>query len=372
MIFSAFVYLSLLGLMILTGRPYYKIPLKKGNHNIPFYYCFVPSLLFAFVFGIRYGVGTDHLNYIDSYLYGSIREVEIGYTFLESQFKKNGLHFAWLFGFIAFIQITFYISAFKDRNIYPWLILVMILSCRWLGWCNGIRQSIAVCLFVYSIQFIEEKKPFLYLPLILLATLFHRSAIILLPFYFIGKIDLFRFKLVPWIVYFIAYYMQQQYIDMDSSFINRNFDVVASFLGYEDVYSVDTSLEKITFKEGESSGLGVILNNANNFLILALMQPAKRFYNSNWFTILSNLFLIGLFGVTAFSGIVVLLRPFGYFSLFKGIIMAYLLQYLFFKKNRFSLLCGWLLIIFLLLSFIAVIYRGDINTAEYHVFWEFV
>ena len=370
MLVSLLVYLSLMGLMILFARPSYMKPINGNGFNNPFLYCFWSSLLFAFVFGIRFNVGIDHLNYIESYLYGRNRTIERGYDLLEGLFSNAGLHYAWFFGFIAFLQISFFTAGFKDRKIYPWLVIAIFLGCRWFSWCNGIRQAIACCLFVFSLQFIEEKKPLFYVLLILLAGAFHRSAIfLLLPCYFIGRLDFFKKKWVPWVVFGIALLIQRT--DFASDFLSRVFDSFSVFLGYDEIYTADEALHA-TVARGGSTGLGRLATTAASALILAMMPSLRRQFGSYWFTILSNLFLIGLFGSTAFNKIVILTRPFLYFSQFRTIIIAYLLYYLFsVRKNSNNVLIGWLMIGLVSVTFIATIYYGESNTAAYHVFWEF-
>lgn len=368
MAYSALIYLGLLGLMEFFGQ--YQEKLRLNPHrNVLFLYMLIPNLLFAFIFGCRYGVGTDYPDYLNDYLAGRVRMVEPFFMYLEGFFRNNGFHYAWFFGACAFIQISFYTAAFKDRKVYPWLILVLVLGGRWLSWCNGIRQCIAGCIFVYSIHFIEEKKPLYYYICIIIAMMFHRSAMILLPFYFIDKIDFFKRKWMPWAIFFLSFVAS---FGVLNGFMERNWGVVSNFLGY-DVYSDQAITARINYQEGQSSGLGRILSIFISIIIIILAQNEKYENDSKWFVILSNLFLIGLFGNIAFNSNVVLSRPFGFFEEFRGVMVAYLLFY--FIKSKTNNLYRFLSIILLItqiLWFIAIIYRGNVNTAEFHFFWEFV
>lgn len=368
MIKSVVVYLVLMVAMIVFGIPYYSRPLPKGKHNVLFLYCFFPSLLFAIVFGVRYGVGVDHLSYVADYLGKTVeRDWESAYAFLKNLFRRADLHFSWFFGFLAFLQISFFSAAFKDRDKYPWLILSLFLGCQWWLWCNGIRQSLAACIFVFSTQFIQERKPIPYLLCVVIAFLFHRSAILLAPLYFIGHIDLFKNKWLPWTVFAISLLISR-YSLLDD-YIAQNFSDIALFFDYD--YSADDALSRLEIAQGQSTGYGRLVSLSISCLILALAQPARSYYNNEWFTILLNLFLIGLFGLTAFDGSVILKRPFGYFSAFRVIIIAYMLFYLFHQKSNKNSVLGWLLIVLVSLTFIAVLYRGESNAAAYHTFWEY-
>lgn len=368
MIKSAIVYLSLMGLMIGTGNVLEQKHLNP-KRNIPFLYMFIPCLLYALVFGCRYGVGTDHLNYISDYVHGTDRDYEPLFSYIMLFFRNNGFHFAWFFGFIAFLQISLYVSSVKDRSLYLYLILIFFLGGRWLGWSNGIRQATACCFFMFSVQFIEERRPIPYLLCCLLAYLFHRSAIILLPFYFINRFDFFKIKWIPWAVYLIAIIISRTQFLND--FIGEYFTVVSEAFSYDESYTTEQALSKLEYNSNESSGLGSLVSIAITLISLSFIQPAKKYFNSAFFKIISNLYLIGLFGSVAFSGHVVLVRPFGYFSVFGGVIIAHLLYYSF-KSNSKNKVWGLFLLMLELLTFVAIIYRGELNTAEYHFFWEFV
>lgn len=356
-------------MMILTG-PIQENDRWNHNRNIPFLNVLIPCLLYAFVFGCRYNVGTDYMNYLYMYQWGIDRDLEFGFSFLQSLFKELHLHFAWFFGFLAFIQISLYSTAIKDRKLYPWFFLVFILSCRWLILSNGIRQAVAACIFVYSVQFIVSKKVLPYLICIVLACSFHKSAVILFPFYFISKLDFTRIRWIPWVVYIIALILSVTHLY--EQFVDNNFAILAEFFGYEESYDAEAALTYLQFDKTQSTGLGRLVIEATTILILALIPRTKNFYCTKEFIVLFNLFLIGEFGSTAFRGSILLARPFGYFTLYRELIITYIVYFLFKEKKGANNIYGWLIIFLLVIKFIAVIYRGEMNFAAYHFFWEFV
>ena len=65
---------------------------------------------------------------------------------------------------------------------YPLTLCVFILSTNYFTWMfNGLRQFMAVCIALYAMPFLVEKKYIEYGLIILLASTFHASAIILIP-----------------------------------------------------------------------------------------------------------------------------------------------------------------------------------------------
>src|SRR5690554_4193783 len=94
---------------------------------------------------------------------------------------RNNVHFSIYFGFLAFLQLFFIYRAFKDqRYLYPFLGIVILFGPEFLSWMNGIRQMLAATMFVFAIQFIQKRQLWKYVGTIVLASLFHTSAIVLL------------------------------------------------------------------------------------------------------------------------------------------------------------------------------------------------
>jgi hypothetical protein len=68
-------------------------------------------LLYSLIFGVRYGVGTDYLNYLDIYEnwgYGIDDEsrIELGFATILSFCSNLNLSKGWLFFILSFLQIN--------------------------------------------------------------------------------------------------------------------------------------------------------------------------------------------------------------------------------------------------------------------------
>ena len=337
------------------------------NKTYPVPYLLIPCFLFALIFGCRFNVGVDyHMYYLD-YLYNySPRDLEAGFLFIKETFQNNNLHFALYFGFIAFIQIFFFMIAFRKKAyLYPFILFVLFLSCIELGWMNGIRQSIATCIFVYATTFIIEKKTLKYVLAILLAMQFHNSAIILLPVYFITLLPILKNKWISIGIFITALFVNTLPVE--------RFDVLftqaANLLGYGDVYDSENALIEL---ENSGSGLGRLVLNTIFLVIILYSNKLKEFFNNDerWFNIIYNLYIIGMFGNIAFNKCVMLLRPFGYFRVFWAIVAGCLIYY--FTKRRTTQ--NYLVMLFMIgrmsLTFFANMLNGKSNYMEFHFFWE--
>lgn len=337
------------------------------NKTYPISYLILPCLLFAFIFGCRFNVGVDYMAYYMDYLFDtSNREIEQGFLYIKDFFKRYSLHFSLYFGFIAFLQIFFFMLAFRKRAyLYPFIILVLILSCIELGWMNGIRQSIATCIFVYATTFIEKKQPIIYVIAIFLAMQFHNSAIILFPIYFITYLPILKNKWISVVIFVIALFVNTLPVER----FDTIFTQAADLLGYNDIYNSDNALVEL---KDSGSGLGRLVLNTIFLTIIIYSNKLKHFFKNDerWFNIMYNLFIVGMFGDIAFNKCVILARPFGYFRIFWAVLAGMLIYYFTKRRTKQKDIVNLILIGLITLTFIANMLNGKSNYMEFQFFWE--
>ncbi|WP_372377732.1 EpsG family protein [Vibrio natriegens] len=202
MIESFIIYLLFASILILLG---YVAKLReyectRHGRQAPFISWEILSIffIFSFISGVRWNVGVDYKNYLANYLSYQetgllIYEHEIGFTFLTKLIADIGFHYSVYFAILAFLQISVIYVTFKnERYLYVYLGAVIIGGFHYLSWMNGIRQMIAATIFVYSIRYIVERRLILYVFFIVIAFLFHKSILLLLPLYLIPKITCFN------------------------------------------------------------------------------------------------------------------------------------------------------------------------------------
>lgn len=148
------------------------------------------SFVILFVFAaLRYDFGNDYdsylncFNYIKNGQYNPFDE-EVLYAWL----NKISPSFSFLivltsavFLYAVYVLIKNNVSeeyfgiAFLIFVINPYIFLMNL---------SALRQCLATAVFIFAVQFAKKKKIILYIALIIVASLFHKSAIVLLPFYF--------------------------------------------------------------------------------------------------------------------------------------------------------------------------------------------
>src|SRR5699024_9748608 len=145
----------------------------------------LPILAFAVIFGLRFDVGTDYLSYLNGYIgQFAVGKGEVLFTGFTHLFQNIGVHYTIYFGVIALIQAFFFFYAFKrEQFILPFLVFFLFMNGSYMFWMNGVRQAIALCIWVYALNYIEKRDPWKYFLWCLVAIGFHWSAIELLIFY---------------------------------------------------------------------------------------------------------------------------------------------------------------------------------------------
>jgi len=148
------------------------------------------TLIFLFL-ALRYNFGNDYEVYFKSF-FGQIQlvtyEREYGWRFLCYLFKPIG--FFALIAVLSFVNCVIYyrfIARYVPRRYYWLAIFLYVFDPNFmLIHSSAIRHSIAIMLFVFSIDYLLKKSFVSYVLCICLAALFHFSAVVLLPLYLLS------------------------------------------------------------------------------------------------------------------------------------------------------------------------------------------
>lgn len=160
-------------------------------------YCLLITLPIIFIQGFRYDVGTDYMSY--SSLYRGFSEGnDTFYAWYANEplfifmcriiyFVTQGGQYSFfivdaiLMNVLLFITFDYY----KDQVSLPFMYFFYYLLC-FPYFLNIERQGLAVIIVWYATRYVHQKKFFKFLLCILIATLFHNTAIFGAAFYFIN------------------------------------------------------------------------------------------------------------------------------------------------------------------------------------------
>lgn len=325
-------------------------------------------LIYSVIFGLRYGVGADFFGYKNIYEhinYANDTRFEPGIIFIMKILSSLNLPTSFFFGLVAFLQLFLVFLAIKQyKYIYLPICIAFMLDCDWLFFSNGLRQIIALCVFIYSIQFIQTKKIIPYIFCIGIAYLFHKSALILLLLYPLLTYKNIWIKSITKQLILLGISLVIMNVDFISSFINH-FDNLLELSGY-DIYTTNENFEDNITAE-KKIGIGFFINLLIHIVLIINSNNVKEKFKSTWMPILYNLFFLGVIWKYAFLSSQLLQRINYYFIGTQFIIIAFTLCYLKManKKHIYYLLWGLLCLVF-----IATMYRMEQNTALYIFNWQ--
>ena len=333
-----------------------------------------PLIVFAFIFGCRYNVGVDYPAYLKMYIWGGDREMEPLFLWVTDSMSDLNIHYACYFGLWAFIQVFLLFYTLRhQRFLFPFMAFFLIFGSYYLSMMNIIRQQVAACIFLYSIQYIDNKKFVKYFLCIFFASLFHKSAwlvIILYPLFQWRK-DWFPNIKIQIIFYLIALYLSFNY-DFVINLISGIFSDFARLFGY-DVYLIgilrNEQLDSMA-QFGNNTGYGFYINVFISVIIILFSNRLKNYYKNNFFLMIYSMWFIRILADFVIGASIILNRPFVYFTNIKIIMLAYFIYYCVNSKRVIPqlLIVGFILIHVAL--FVNMLSNGEINTSMYRFFWE--
>ena len=337
-----------------------------------------PLLFFSLIFGMRFDVGADHIGY----LYGYLEKRYVGkgeplFSLLSDIGWGINLHYVLYFAIIAFIQVFFFFYAFKDeRYLFPFIVFFLFTNGDWLFWMNGIRQALAMCIWLFSIKYIYEKNILKYIIWCTVAILFHRSAIMLIIFYPFLRIGRDYFKSIPFqlILFALAFVFNKKF-----SVVIINFEPLInsylSILGSDTYGSYDLEGLMSRFKETNGTRIAYYFKILLNATIILYSGALKKYYNNRLFNIYYFFFFIGLITFYMFPvGALTFTRPFRYFHVFQTVMYSYFLYYLYktklysFHKGTFHAIMYYSLISIFLGIFYLSLFSANENS---HIWYQF-
>lgn len=172
-------------------------------------------LIFLFL-ALRYNFGRDYPAYLTDFIkINSYSNIDF---FDKSLYYEPGWIFlCWIFEPLGFFGLIFVLAFFNCLIYYRLIKKYVQVQYFWLAvflyvfntnfmlfQATAVRQSISIALFLLSLDYLCKKDAIRYFLFIALSSLFHTSAIILLPFYLIGLLN-WRISKAGAIIVFLLY-----------------------------------------------------------------------------------------------------------------------------------------------------------------------
>ena len=180
-------------------------------------FCILISIQLILILGLReITIGTDLVNYIPFYekcikfkeLVFLSSRFEVGYILLNiviGGISGNSYVFLFIVAAISLIPIGYIVYKYSKK---PFLSFIIYLAFDFYSFLfSGLRQGIAFGITFFSYKYIRERKPIKFIICIVIASLFHKSAIIFLPAYWLAKIKMSKKSIIIFVATFIITFL---------------------------------------------------------------------------------------------------------------------------------------------------------------------
>ena len=364
--FTYFVYTGLLFSLIILANLRSstnhdeQLYLTRNNFRIEYFFS---VLLISFIVGFRYDVGNDWAGYLadfnnikfNTFLTFEDQYYEFAFFYINKIIPQLGLSYHWMFFSVAFISWYFLYKSLPNKLI-P-LFIFFIFTTEYFFWSmNGIRQFVALTIWIYSITFIIKREKYYYFLFLFIASLFHTSSVFLILFYFLPlKYNRKLFLILFLVSVFIG---STDYILL---FFFKILSLLSIIIPVIEPYLRYLDFTKILINSDLNYGLGYFFIVIVNFLLLLFSEAVIKKYSSSKIYFL--LFAIGTVIFNLSSNIFIIGRINTYLLFIKTIVLAYTFFYYWnFKKYRFFVIVSLLLFIFF---FYAAIYNSSNMCSPY-------
>lgn len=308
-------------------------------------------LMLVLISGLRSGIGDT---YVYKQIYASndftwkyvLSEKDIGFGVLQMILKTISddpqllLFTAALITNVLIIYVLYKHSRMIDISLY-----VYITGGLFLVSMNGMRQLLAAAIAFLAIKFLVEGKFKRYVLVIIFASLFHQSALILLPIYFLVKVRAWSKATLGLLI--LAVLIVTGY---------ERFTAVL-FTAIEDTQYADYT----TFDEGGASAIRVVVQAAPLFIAFIGRQRLRQIMPN--MDIIINMTLIGLIFMLISTQNWIFARMAIYFQLYSLILISWLPK-IFREKDQKIIYLGIIVCYFLYYFYenvisLNIIYESD-------------
>ena len=276
---------------------------------------------------INRNTNISNFNYLEKNRY------EIGWVFLNILFSKLSFYsmVAFLAAFHCLVLYRF-VKKYVPNSFYWFSIFIYVFNPSFLLiMSSSMRQTVAITFFILSLDFILNKKTIKAICLILISSLFHTSALFMIPFCFLG-LPSFKLNTLHIGIIFVGIYITSfttSFLSPATIFLSKYMD---KYLVYDELKSID-------------SGFGVIFQSLILLMIL--------YYQKNQHKYIRPLFNLSALAFL-FIPLVLTIPMVGRLSMYFQIIIIIVYPYLIISiKNKFhKTIIITLLILFTIYAFI--------------------
>lgn len=210
----------------------------------------IGSFILFFVSAFRFDVGNDYPPYTQTFVTNldktleqlSTMRMEKGYLLLNRYIQLFTSNFQYIF-IITSLLVVLLLSIFlyKHSKNPSFGLLMFYLFGFYFNSMNFLRNVIAALIIIFAYKYIKDKSFIRFIVLVLLASAFHISALIFIPFYFIFKLKFNYITVIGYtVVCGLIFYFSVPIMEFITKYIYTNYDPMTStemFNGIPSLYS---------------------------------------------------------------------------------------------------------------------------------------
>lgn len=239
--------------------------------------------------------------------------MEPAYKLLNALIKSLGGNMQLVFLIIAFINSCLFFKALRIYCVYPVLGALVYFSAVYFPLdMIAIRQAVAVQLFFISLFFIYQRWFWPFFLTMLIAVLFHRSAFLLLPLYFVIHKEL-NYKVYTAIFIFSAavFFLQIQWM---ASLLS----IVADKIGGHTGGIIRMYISSNTYGVNRVLSVGVVINLLL-FILYYRHRHELRYFK--YYTVFFNLFMINIVVFFVFYELIEISNRYRFYFLLSNVVL---------------------------------------------------
>lgn len=250
-----------------------------------------------------------------------------GFTVLCWLVKSIDLTVRDLFLLVAVFQVSSLVFIYRKYSSNYYLsMLLFLISTDYISWMNnGIRQFIAVTIIFAATPWILEKKFIRTILVILFASLFHQSALLMVPVIFIVQGEALNVKMVTVFVIFM----------ISITFVSAFTDILDSALQETQYSNMVTDYTEGTFSDDDGTNPLRVLVYSLPFILFLVMKIRGIKVTSPVIRLSVNmsLFCTGFYLISMVTSGIFIGRIPIYFSLYNYILLPWEIDKLFVKQQ---------------------------------------
>ncbi len=251
-------------------------------------------IIFSLWVGLRYnpGIDEDFMNYWDVARYGAKFYEYHRFEFIPQRIadivQLFHLHPSWFMILMGLALISFTVfAALRLSKAYIAYVFIGFILLYLKFDMNGLRQGVAMSIFLCAITYIKEKNWKCFLLFMLIAFGFHRSAIIWTPVYFLTYLNWEQHNkgiLITLIICIVA-------VMSSLLWLIQHFTFIFEIMNMERKVS-NGNVDFIEY-ESVSSGIGVFLNYTRWLFLLLFIPKVARLSEDKGLYIYMGIFIMG-------------------------------------------------------------------------------